>query len=239
MTDPNACTMSDGSQHAWVVPDMADTFEFQWFDPEAWGASAEPISTGGRGAAWFLNGDRGNWVLRHYRRGGLPGKLLNDRYLYLGQSRVRSTQEFFLLQSLAQQGLPVPAPVAAWYQRQGASYRAALIIERLEGTRSLLSLNRREHLPLWEAAGRCIRRFHDAGVDHADLNATNILVRPEQGEVFLIDFDRGVQHSGDTTGAPWKAANLARLERGVYKHWASNANTSPETLLNALKLGYA
>lgn len=239
MTDSYARAISDGSQHAWVAPDLADAFQFQWFDPDAWGASAEPVSAGGRGAAWFLNGDRGNWVLRHYRRGGLPGKLLNDRYLYLGQSRVRSVQEFFLLQSLARQGLPVPTPIAAWYQRQGFTYRAALIIERLEGTYSLLNLNRPEHAPLWEAAGRCIRRFHDAGVYHADLNATNILVCPAQGQVFLIDFDRGVQHTGDTAGAPWKAANLARLERGVYKHWTSDADTAPEALLSALQQGYA
>ncbi len=237
MTDPQPRPLSDDSQHAWVASDLVDDFQFQWFDPDAWGASAERVGTGGRGAAWFLNGDRGNWVLRHYRRGGLPGKLFDDRYLYLGQSRVRSVQEFALLQSLIQQGLPVPTPVAAWYQRQGPTYRAALIIERLEGTRALLSLDQPEHTPLWEAAGRCIRRFHDAGVYHADLNATNILVRPELGEVFLIDFDRGAQRSGDTSGASWKAANLARLERGVHKHWPT-ASSSPEPFLNALKQGY-
>ncbi len=238
MTDANARVFSEGSQHAWVTRTLADAFQFQWLDPEAWGASAEPVSAGGRGAAWFLNGDRGNWVLRHYRRGGLPGKLLSDRYLYLGPSRVRSVQEFSLLHSLLRQGLPVPSPIAAWYQRQGPMYRAALIIERLEDVCSLLSLNQPEHTPLWEAAGRCIRRFHDAGVYHADLNATNILVRPEHEEVFLIDFDRGRQHSGAAADAPWKAANLARLERGVYKHWLPDA-PSPEPLLKALIQGYA
>ena len=44
-------------------------------------------------------------------------------------------------------------------------------------------------LTQWIAIGRCIRRFHDAGVCHADLNAHNILLTPEQ--VYLIDFDRG------------------------------------------------
>lgn len=238
MTDFTARTISDGSQHAWVRADLAADFQFQWFDPQAWGALAEPVSTGGRGAAWFLKGTHGHWVLRHYRRGGLPGKLLTDRYLYLGPSRVRSIGEFTLLQSLAHQGLPVPSPVAAGYRRQGFTYRAALIIERLENTRSLLSLNRAEHAPLWEAAGRCIRRFHDAGVNHADLNATNILVRPASGDVFLIDFDRGVQHLEAPAGAPWKAANLARLERGIYKHWGVDSQTAPAPLFNALMQGY-
>ncbi|WP_051235069.1 3-deoxy-D-manno-octulosonic acid kinase [Marinimicrobium agarilyticum] len=239
MTDSTTRTISDGSQHAWVRQDLASSFQFQWFDPQAWGASAEPVNAGGRGAAWFLKDTQGRWVLRHYRRGGLPGKLLTDRYLYLGQHRVRSVKEFLLLESLLKQGLPVPAPIAAWYQRQGLTYRAALIIERLEGVRSLLSLNRPEHAPLWEAAGRCIRRFHDAGVDHADLNATNILVRPDSGEVFLIDFDRSVQLAKAPAGAHWKAANLARLERGIYKHWAADAATTPPPLLKALMQGYA
>ncbi len=239
MTDFTARAISDGSQHAWVRKDLAAAFQFQWFDPRAWGASAEPVNAGGRGAAWFLSGDPGHWVLRHYQRGGVPGKVMTDRYLYLGQSRVRSVKEFLLLQSLVEQGLPVPAPIAAWYRRQGLMYRAALIVERLEGTRSLLSLNRPEHAPLWEAAGRCIRRFHDAGVDHADLNATNILVRPDSGEVFLIDFDRGVQHAEAPAGAPWKAANLARLERGIYKHWEADSETAPPPLLKALMQGYA
>lgn len=239
MTDFTARTISDGFQHARVRADLAADFQFQWFNPQAWGASAEPVSTGGRGAAWFLQGSGVHWVLRHYRRGGLPGKLLTDRYLYLGPSRVRSIREFTLLQSLAQQGLPVPLPVAAWYRRQGLTYRAALIIERLEGTCSLLSLNQTEHAPLWEAAGRCIRRFHDAGVNHADLNATNILVRPASGDVFLIDFDRGLQHPEASAKAPWKAANLARLERGVYKHWDASSETAPGPLLKALMQGYA
>ncbi|WP_024461262.1 3-deoxy-D-manno-octulosonic acid kinase [Marinimicrobium sp. LS-A18] len=239
MTNATHCLYSDGSQHALVHPAQAEAFQFQWFDPAAWGASAELINSGGRGAAWFLNGDRGRWVLRHYRRGGLPGKLLDDRYCYLGSSRVRALWEFSLLQSLSAEGLPVPTPIAAWYERKGLTYRAALIIERLENTQSLLSLDQTGHLPLWEAAGRCIRRFHDAGVYHADLNATNVLVRPSSGEVFLIDFDRGAQHASHTADAPWKAANLARLERGVHKHWGAGTDNTPEPFLKALKQGYA
>lgn len=239
MTDTPGRAYHDGAQHALVDPARADTFQFRWFDPAAWGASAEPVGSGGRGSAWFLEGDQGHWVLRHYRRGGLPGRLLENRYLYLGASRVRAIAEFSLLRSLAAQGLPVPAPVAAWYERRGLTYRTALIVERLANTQALLSLDRAEHVPLWEAAGHCIRRFHDAGVYHADLNATNILVRPGSGEVFLIDFDRGMQHAGDTAGAPWKAANLARLERGVYKHWSAEAESTPAPFLKALQQGYA
>ena len=43
--------------------------------PGYWGARAEPVSgQGGRGAAWFVSGNEGAAVLRHYRRGGLMAR---------------------------------------------------------------------------------------------------------------------------------------------------------------------
>jgi 3-deoxy-D-manno-octulosonic acid kinase len=70
-------------------------------------------------------------------------------------------------------------------------YRADLITQRIENSESLAArlLEGPLSLTQWIAVGRCIRRFHDAGVHHADLNAHNILLTPEQ--VYLIDFDRG------------------------------------------------
>ena len=41
----------------------------------------------------------------------------------------------------------------------------------------------------WIAIGRCIRRFHDLGVCHADLNAHNMLLN-EDAKVYMIDFDQ-------------------------------------------------
>jgi 3-deoxy-D-manno-octulosonic acid kinase len=68
-----------------------------------------------------------------------------------------------------------------------------------------------ERMP-WSAVGRCLRRFHDAGVCHADLNAHNILL-DEAGKPFLIDFDRGTRRGA---GA-WRGANLSRLRRSLDK----------------------
>ena len=45
--------------------------EASWFDPDHWGSHAQPVSSGGRGAAWFVDGPFGGAVLRHYLRGGL------------------------------------------------------------------------------------------------------------------------------------------------------------------------
>jgi 3-deoxy-D-manno-octulosonic acid kinase len=60
--------------------------------------------------------------------------------------------------------------------------------------------------------GALIARFHAAGVDHADLNAHNILVA--DGKLWLIDFDGGEIRG---TGTAWKLANLARLKRSLLK----------------------
>ena len=64
----------------------------------------------------------------------------------------------------------------------------------------------------WAAIGRCLRRFHDAGVQHADLNAHNIMLG-EQGEVWVLDFDRGrLRHPG-----AWRERVLDRLARSLAK----------------------
>src|SRR5688500_17177149 len=67
------------------------------------------------------------WVLRHYRRGGLMAKLSQDSYLWTGSNRTRSFAEWRLLAELRRRGLPVPAPIAAYYSRGLLTYRADLI----------------------------------------------------------------------------------------------------------------
>jgi len=183
------------------------------FDPDHWGAAAEPVANGGRGAAWFVSGESGPAVLRHYRRGGLARHLSADRYLWLGEARVRSLAEFALTARLHAAGLHVPAPLAAAYWRQGRSYRAAILVERIEGVAPFADWLSRPESPVWEAAGLSIAALHHAGVDHADLNAYNLLV-DGLNRVWMIDFDRGRLRGGD--GA-WRERNLARLSRSLRK----------------------
>ena len=65
----------------------------------------------------------------------------------------------------------------------------------------------------WEETGRLIARCHRAGLDHADLNATNLLFDPS-GRGWVIDLDRG-QFRIPATG--WRERNLARLKRSLLK----------------------
>lgn len=184
-------------------------------EPEFWNGRAEPVSgQGGRGAAWFVSGDDGDAVLRHYRRGGLMARFSQDAYLWMGESRVRSVAEFRLLGELHGEGLPVPAPLLAGYRCSGLLYRAAILIERIPQARALADwLGPQADQAPWEAVGATIARFHRAGVEHADLNAHNILV-DAAGKVWLIDFDRGRRRRPE---AAWRRANLARLSRSLAK----------------------
>ncbi|MCI5062170.1 MAG: hypothetical protein MRY71_04375, partial [Algiphilus sp.] len=51
----------------------------------------------GRGSVLFIDGEQCHWVLRGYRRGGLPGKFAEERYVWPGLWRTRPFQEFRLL----------------------------------------------------------------------------------------------------------------------------------------------
>jgi 3-deoxy-D-manno-octulosonic acid kinase len=185
------------------------------FDLEALAArGALAAERGGRGSVSYLTLDGREFVLRRYLRGGLPAKISRDRYLWLGEGRTRAFLELRMLDELARRGLPVPRPAAARYVRSGLTYRGELVTERLQGTRSLAQrwLAGEAGEADWVAAGRCIRRFHDAGVQHADLNANNIML-DGKGGAWLLDFDRGrLREPG-----PWRERILARLGRSLAK----------------------
>ena len=122
----------------------------------------------------------------------------------------------------------MPTPIAARYKRDGMFYRADIITQRIENSESLAARLAKGPLPLtqWIAIGRCIRRFHDAGVHHADLNAHNILLTPEQ--VYLIDFDRGTLRKRGW----WADTTLVRLYRSLEKVTLIAAPESGGTYFN-------
>jgi len=185
------------------------------FDP----TDAEPVTVGGRGAAWFVRTDAGDAVLRHYRRGGMVARFSRDTYLWNGSERTRSFREFRLLRALRERGLPVPTPLAAAYWRSGTGYRAALLVSRIAGSESMGALFDRGVAPPWSDIGRMLALFHRAGACHADLNVDNVLM-DAGGNPWLIDFDRG------TLRAPargWQQANIARLLRSLRKRLGMRA----------------
>ncbi len=194
---------------------LISQIDTQLFDPGRWPDAPRTVGkAGGRGPAIFINPAGQDWVLRHYYRGGLPGKFQADRYLWVGESRVRSFREWYLLHLMSEQGLPVPVPVAARYVRQGLVYSADLITVRLADVSPLsVRLNIDRVSPqLWSQIGACIARFHHAGFCHADLNAHNVQIDGND-KVYVLDWDRGDQRAP----ASWRNSNLARLHRSLNK----------------------
>jgi 3-deoxy-D-manno-octulosonic acid kinase len=186
------------------------------FDPECWRRQDRLAGEAvGRGSAYFIDAPFGRVVLREYLRGGLPGRLIRARYLFTGWAGSRPLAEYYLLEKLFEEGLPVPAPVAALVRRHGLSYAGSLITLKIDNTATLADrlIDGSAERAHWQAAGRCIRRFHDKGVVHADLNARNILV-DDAGEIYLIDFDRARIRPGEDAAF---ARNIARLQRSLEK----------------------
>lgn len=193
-----------------------EKFQAGWFSPEFWQQAITPVSSGGRGSAWFIDAPDRSWVLRHYLRGGLIARLLSHHYLYTGHSRVRSFRELELLEQLYAEGLPVPEPIAAaWHSRWGLYYSCAILMKRLPDTVPMGDLIETLPLSRWRDVGAVIRRFHDQNVNHADLNCFNILVSEEN--IYVIDFDKGQRLPGSGPDAAWKQANLERLKRSIVK----------------------
>ena len=119
----------------------------------------------------------GGAVLRHYLRGGWAMHVSRDRHLWRGSRRVRSFAEFRLLRALLERKLPVPRPIAAFYLRKGHALSRG--DPAASASTDVHSLADRANAPgddaPWEEAGRLVARFHRAGLDHADLNAHNML----------------------------------------------------------------
>lgn len=204
---------------AWADPALLPAPEPAHFDP-ARGSARAPGS--GRGTVWFQTVGAHTLVLRHYRRGGLVGRLVRDRYAPEPLARTRAMAELALLQRLVAWGLDVPRAAAARWQRAGLFYRADILVQRIPGAEDLSEQLQQAPLPAadWQAVGAAIARLHRHGVHHSDLNCHN-LMRDVQGRVWIIDFDKcAVRAPG-----PWQQANLERLrrslrkERGRLAHW--------------------
>ena len=94
-----------------------------------------------------------------------------------------------------------------------ACYRCDLITRRIADAVPLSEALAAAPGRALESVGATVRRLHDAGADHADLNAHNILIDP-RGMVSVIDFDRGRLRRH---GGRWAARNLRRLRRSLVK----------------------
>lgn len=191
--------------------------------PSYWQQSnAVTGSAQGRGTTWFVayndsESVQHDWVLRHYYRGGLIGKMINDSYWFDGIQNTRAAREFALLRHMQTLQLPAPEPVAYRVIQQGLCYKADLLSSRIQRAQDLVAILTETALTdeVWQRIGVTIKRFHHHGIYHHDLNSHNILLN-DKAQVFLIDFDRGELRT-NPVNTGWKKANMARLQRSFIK----------------------
>jgi len=216
---------------SWLVPLLRAA-------PHEWAGYTTRLLAGGRGGARLVHAH--DAVVRPYRRGGLPARLLHDTYF--GWTP-RPFHELCAMATLHGRGAPVVEVYGAAVEwLLPGCYRGWLATRFIEGARTLWEWASAtqpgpERAPLWRDVGKSIRRLHDCGVRHPDLNANNVLLGPT--DVLFIDFDRAhisaVNHGGH-------AADLDRLWRSLRKldpqgHHVTAADF--ETLRGAYREGNA
>lgn len=172
----------------------------------------------GRGQALTVPLHQGHGVFRRYLHGGFLGPFTGDLF----RDR-RSRDEVRVLAELRARGAPCPEPLAAYEQDVALGFRRLAILTRAipgaraapEALRALAPGDVTGRRRLLRALAYAVRAFHDAGGDHADLNARNLVVDPT-GQAWVLDLDRGVVLPG-AAPAPVRVRNLRRLARSWRK----------------------
>jgi 3-deoxy-D-manno-octulosonic acid kinase len=207
-----------------------------WFDGAHWRERGAVVGEAlGRGSVLLVENGAETWALRHYLRGGLVSRFIEDHYLWLGLDNTRAFREWRLLADLFRLGLPVPRPIAARVTRQGLSYRSDLITVFLPDTRPLAALLNEGNVPrsCWPRIGQMLSRFHAHGVSHPDLTAHNILIDGE-GRAYLVDFDNCRRRPPGR----WQERGLARLQRSLRKVALETGTVFDEQTWRLLEAGY-
>lgn len=213
----------------------ATTPAAKWFRPAWWEAQGRVESRQrGRGTAITVETAVGRSVLRQYLRGGWAARFIRSRYVFTGYHRSRPFREFEVLVRLARLDLPAPRPVAGLCERHGLACTGALLTLEIEHCRQLEHCLKVMDAEAWRRVGRCIRKFHDHGLVHADLTVRNILIQ-EGGAVYLVDFDRARFRQLASRAF---ARNLERLQRSLRKSWLENDIDTDESAWMQLMKGY-
>ena len=174
----------------------------------------------GRGSAPSveLAGGR-SLVLRRYRHGGLFAPL--SRTLFLGPQR--PLRELSVTARAEASGAPVPHVMClVLWPVLGPLWSAVIGTHEVRPARDLLDAleeaDPRQRHALARKTGAAIRKLHDAGVEHLDLQLRNILVTDNDGgRIVVVDLDRAIFHRWGLVPTRRRASNLARLARSAVK----------------------
>jgi hypothetical protein len=157
--------------------------------------------------------------LRPVRHGGLLAPLWGESIWGIARpaAELRDTAR------LIEAGAPVPRPVlVAAHRARGPLWSAVVGTIHVENARDgmawLTARPAREDLLRGaRAAGAAIRRFHDAGGSHADLQIKNVLFRARDGETDAIVIDLDRVRAGRPPPPARRMRELMRLVRALHK----------------------
>ena len=161
-------------------------------------------------------------VLRQYKHGGLFSFIAGALFF----SPRRACEELEGLGRLMRRGLAVPEPVFLEIRKhKGLFFRMWLATRKIEGGVTLFrffktppsgdgSVRRK----LLEKLALSVHGMHEAGVEHGDLHAGNVLISDPKGgmKVVLLDFDGCVVRDYVPPARRWK--NVLRFDRSLEKH---------------------
>jgi len=183
-----------------------------------WLACGAPGPAGRAPTTRVLLADAGELHVRPLVHGGLLGPLWRGRRLGVG----RAIRELRVASRLAAAGAPVPRPALVAAERRSGLWRAAIAHwhepDAVDAAAFLATgPDRPRTLRAAAAAGRALRRFHDAGGRHPDLHAGNLLLRDGDAgcDALLVDLDRA--RADAPPGPSARLAEMMRLYRSLVK----------------------
>ena len=172
-------------------PDVFDNFSSKLFNTDY--ISKEGLIksvTIGRGKTLELQYNNKRYFLKHYIRGGIAAKFSYDSYMFSSLSSTRAIKEYNLLNTMKDQGLPVPKAAALEIITNRFTYKANLITCKLdnEGTLHEFIINKKMNHELWNKLYINFEKFYKKNVYHSDLNSKNIII-DNDNNILLLDFD--------------------------------------------------
>jgi len=177
------------------------------------------IGSGRGGAARLVLPGGSRVVLKRMRRGGVMAPVWRERFPGTGRLLANLTVPMEAIS----RGVPTPEPVAMlMMEGPRRMFSAWIALTEITGTEDLLTRLRRPPAPGIEemrSVLETVRRTHDAGLRHRDLNLGNLLVGDgEEGwTVHIIDLDRADMAVGPLSYGE-RLSSLRRLERSYEKH---------------------
>ncbi len=186
-------------------------------------------------------------VIRQYRRGGPIQKFVSD--LYWGKSR--PLHELWLTWQARKRGVSTVEIVAACHTTVfWKLHRGHLVSKEIKNGKDFYSylehkgqtLSRaqvQEKRKVITSIAVMVRKMHDAGIFHADLNLKNIIVQPEESgpqRIYLIDFDKSTIQN--RLSERKRRQNLMRLNRSAEKFKAQGLPLTRTDVLRFLHAYY-